>query len=103
MAPPGWLRTMQDDLGVLLGDNYTVAQAINTAGTIVGYSKNTSTGVQRAFVSYNDGSMVDLITMVNSPAGWALQAAEGINASGLIVGYGLKNGTPRAFQLAPMF
>ena len=48
-------------------------------------------------------TMVDLITMVNSPAGWSLQAAEGINASGWIVGYGLKSGQTRAFLLTPNF
>ena len=95
---------MRDDLGVLSGDNYSVAQAINASGTIVGYSKNTSTGVQRAFVSYNDGTMHDLTTMVHTPpTGWSLQAAEGINASGWIVGYGLKSGQTRAFLLTPNF
>src|SRR5437879_7074581 len=99
MASPDWLPTMRDDLGVLSGDNYSVAQAINASGTIVGYSKKTSTGVQRAFVSYNNGTMVDLITMVTAPTGWALQAAEGINANGWIVGYGLKGTMPRGFLL----
>jgi probable HAF family extracellular repeat protein len=87
---------------VLSGDNYSVAQAINMSGTIVGYSKS-STGVQRAFASYNNGTMVDLLTVVNSNTGWTLQAAEGINVDGWIVGYGLKNGQSRAFLLTPNF
>ena len=70
-------------------------------GTSVGYSKNTSTGVQRAFVTYNDGSKYDLLTKVNNPSGWALQAAEAVNANGWIVGWWYKNGTARAFVLAP--
>src|SRR6266849_9539154 len=72
-------------------------------GTTVGYSKNTSTGVQRAFASYNDGTMYDLFSKVNNPTGWTLQAAEAINANGWIAGWGYKNGTPRAFMLAPNF
>ena len=89
------------DLGVLSGDNYSVALAINNAGTTVGYSKNTSTGVQRAFVSYNDGSRYDLITKVSNATGWTLQAAEAINTNGWIVGWGTKSSTQRAFVLAP--
>ncbi len=39
---------MRDDLGVLSGDNYSVALGINTTGTIVGYGlKN---GQSRAFM-----------------------------------------------------
>ena len=83
------------------GDNYSVALAINNTGTTVGYSKNTSTGVQRAFLCYDDGVMHDLITIVNSHTGWTLQAAEGINANGWIVGWGYKSGQSRAFVLAP--
>ncbi len=86
---------------MLSGDNYSVALAINDIGTSVGYSKNTSTGVQRAFVSYNDGTTYDLLSKVNNPAGWTLQAAEAINANGWIVGWGTKNNTTRAFMLAP--
>jgi len=70
-------------------------------GTALGYSRNTSTGVQRAFVAYNDGSMYDVITKVNNPSGWALSAAEGINTNGWIVGWGYKGGQTRAFVLAP--
>jgi probable HAF family extracellular repeat protein len=62
------------DLGVLSGDNYSVALGINTTGTTVGYSRNAA-GVQRAFVCYDDGIMHDLITKVSNPNGWTLQAA----------------------------
>ena len=86
---------------MLSGDNYSVALAINTAGTAVGYSKNTSTGVQRAFVCYDDSIMHELITKVSNPTGWTLQAAQAINGSGWIVGWGTKNNTQRAFVLAP--
>jgi len=86
---------------VLSGDNYSVALAINDIGTSVGYSKNTSTGVQRAFVSYNDGTTYDLTNKVNNPADWTLVTAEAINANGWIVGWGYKSGQPRAFVLAP--
>jgi len=88
---------------VLSGDNYSVAQAINMTGTIVGCSKNTSTGVQRAFVSYNDGSTYDLIAKVSNTNGWTLNTAEAINASGWIVGNGARNVMARAFLLTPHF
>ena len=94
---------MRDDLGVLLGDNYSVALAINNSGTTVGYSKNTSTGVQRAFVCYDDGAMHDLLPLVNSHTGWTLVTAEAVNASGWIVGFGTKNGMARGFLLTPNF
>ena len=85
----------------------TSARAINDAGiivgtgTIVGYSRNTSTGVQRAFLCYNDGIMHDLITKVSNPTGWTLATAQAVNASGGIVGWGYKYGYNRAFMLAP--
>jgi probable HAF family extracellular repeat protein len=85
---------------VLSGDNYSVALAVNNAGTTVGYSKNTINGVQRAFACYDDSTMHDLITKVSNPTGWTLVAAEGINTNGWIVGWGYKNGN-RAFVLAP--
>jgi len=56
-----------------------------------------------ALVSYNNGTMVDLITMETAATGWTLQVAEGINAAGWIVGYGTKNGQSRAFLLTPNF
>ena len=71
---------------MLSGDNYSVALAINNAGTAVGYSKNTSTGPQRAFVCYNDRIMHDLITKVSNSDGWTLFTAEAINTNGWIVG-----------------
>jgi len=71
-------------------------------GATVGYSKNAA-GVQRAFVCYDDGVMHDLVTIVNNHTGWTLQAAQAINSSGWIVGYGVKSGTTRAFMLAPNF
>jgi probable HAF family extracellular repeat protein len=89
------------DLGVLSGDNYSVALAINNTGTVVGYSRNAS-GAQRAFVCYNDGIMHDLFTKVSPvPYNWTLNTAEAVNASGWIVGFGTKNGYTRAFVLAP--
>jgi len=72
-------------------------------GTTVAYSKNSITGVQRAFVCYDDGVMHDLISLVNNHTNWTLQAAQAVNGSGWIVGYGVKSGTTRAFMLAPNF
>jgi hypothetical protein len=75
--------------------------SIYTRGAIVGYSKNRITGVQRAFVCYDDSIMRDLITKVTNPTGWTLQAAEAIDANGWIAGWGYTGGQNRAFLLAP--
>jgi len=95
------LHSAPDDLGVLSGDNYSVALAINTTGTIVGHSSNTVTNSQRAFVCYDDSIMHDLITKVSNPTGWTLTTAEAVNASGWIVGWGTKNNSTRIFVSKP--
>jgi len=64
-----------------LGGSYSSANAINDAGTIVGYS-NTANGSSHAF-SYHNGSMTDLGLL----AGWNNSIANGINIAGTIVGH----------------
>jgi probable HAF family extracellular repeat protein len=91
------------DLGVLTGDNYSMALGLNNTGHVVGHSKNTTTGVQRAVVWFNNGTKHDLITKVNNGSGWSLKSAECINNSGWIVGWGVKSGYDRAFVLVPNY
>lgn len=69
------------DLGTL-GGNYSEAYGINTAGEIVGVSRN-ARGVGHAFRW--QGAMMDLRTLSTSPD--AASEAYGINSAGVIVGY----------------
>ena len=68
------------DLGTL-GGEYSSATDINDAGQIVGGAQ-TSDKLRHAFL-YSAGKMQDL----GVPKGYKISSAEGINASGLIVGY----------------
>jgi probable HAF family extracellular repeat protein len=72
------------DLGMLPGDNFGRANAINDRGQIVGWSSGETT---RAFV-WEKGVMSDLGTLNGS-----YSAAVDINKHGLIVGTGDDNGT----------
>lgn len=103
----GW-RT----LGVLSGGSGTgwSAQALgmNDVGLIVGWSRTitTGTGNPKAVVweNYQAPAATDLnlkIPLADRP-NWLLQYATGINTTGRIVGYGLKNGQQRAFLLTPL-
>jgi len=96
------------DLGVLPGGNRSIALGINNVGHIVGRSRTSPTGSDRAFICYNNfnGStqtMRNLNDLLSNPAGWVLYSAEEINDAGWIVGYGTYYGTPTTFVLAPNF
>ncbi len=58
------------------------ARAINTYGQIVGFN-----GDHKAMI-YQDGSMLDLNTLIDSDSGWILREANAINNNGEIVGWG---------------
>lgn len=83
------------DLGELNGCGFSMAYAVNEPGVVVGTSD------WRAF-RWQNGSMVDLNTLIDPNAGWHLSHATGINDSGLIVGRGGHLGNPRAFLLVPL-
>jgi probable HAF family extracellular repeat protein len=68
-------------LGTLPGGSYSSANAINNAGTIVGYS-TIANGDNHAF-SYSNGNMTDLGTV----AGFSNSVANGINSAGAVVGF----------------
>lgn len=81
---------------------------MNDSGLIVGWSRTATTGNgnPKAVVweNYQSPVATDLnlkIPIADRP-NWLLQYATGINASGKIVGYGLKNGQQRAFLLSPL-
>lgn len=87
-----------EDLGTLGGTN-SVATRINLSGMIVGWSQ-TASGEQHAYMHTNN-TMVDLNSLLPSGSGWILQAANSVNDSGLIVGYGLYQGVQHGFLLSP--
>ncbi len=68
------------DEGVLLGFNYSVILGRNNAGVRVGYCENTTTSAQVPFVILPAGTMAPL----PAPSGGGY--ANGINASGVIIG-----------------
>ena len=74
-----------------------MAWAVNTAGEIVGQSPNAA-GTPHAFL-WKSGTMQDLNDLVDPSSGWVLAAAYGINDSGVIVGDGYLDGSPRGFRL----
>ena len=72
---------------------------INDSGDVVGQG---STFTDTHALLYQSGKMMDLNTLIDPGAGWILQSAHGINASGQIVGYGLHGGQTHAFLLTPI-
>lgn len=90
------------DLGILAGAQSSLARAINIDNTVVGYCTFPGYSPDRAFV-YSDGQMQDLNTLIDNPDGFTLEAANGINEDGLIVGRArLSNGTHHAVLLTPI-
>ena len=88
-----------EDLGTL-GGAFSSAEGLNAQGDVVGWAYD-ATNTQRACLWTAAGEMVDLNTRIDPVSGWSLVAAQGINASGQITGYGTVNGEVRAFRLTP--
>ena len=88
-------------INLLSGFENEVATAINNPGTVIGYDYD-SHGNMRPFACFNRVS-VDLNTLISAAdhSKWLLQVAQGINDQGQIVGYGLYQGSPAVFLLAP--
>ena len=99
-----WIKGSGVDLGVLPGsDGISVAFAVNDAGTIVGQaSMHLADPVALAMV-YDASGMHDLNTLVDDTgAGWQLQIAYSINASGQILGVGRFGNESHAFLATPL-
>ena len=70
------LDAMMIDLGTL-GGGSSYAYGVNDSGEIVGYSY-LADGGQHAFL-YDDGTMLDLNSLIPANSGWDLLEAYGIN------------------------
>jgi len=84
------------DLGTL-GGGSSYAYGVNLGGEIVGYSW-LADGGQSAFL-YDDGTMLNLNSLLPANSGWDLLQAYAINDSGQITGTGLYNGQLTAFVM----
>jgi len=81
----------------MLGGSYSAPRAINEAGQVVGDAE-TSNFVMHAFL-WQNGSMIDLNTILPADSGWELSSAYFINNAGRIVGQGTLNGESQWFIL----
>lgn len=103
-APSSEKNSGFTDLLTLANGNRSIALGINNVGHIVGSSRTTTTGANRAFIFYNTGTaMVDLNSLLSNGSGWTLVSAEEINDGGFIVGWGYYGGYKTAFILSPNF
>ncbi len=86
------------DLGTL-GGRMSSAEAVNASGVVVGTSWTADDGVA-AWV-HADGVMRDLNEQVVGQAGLLLTHATDLNESGVIIGYGRRDGRTQGFVLEP--
>lgn len=88
------------ELGTL-GTAGSRALDINNHGQVIGDYYG-GTGFTTKPFYYQNGTMYDLESLLDSSAGWNLQHVSAINDSGQIVGYGLLNGVQTFFVATPV-
>ncbi|GAA2050500.1 hypothetical protein GCM10009839_66240 [Catenulispora yoronensis] len=100
-----WQNNTLTDLGTVDSIQYNRATAINAAGQIVGTAdpECQPCAAPEAWIRQPGGPLTKLDTLLPAGSGWTLQAANGINDRGQIVGVGLHNGHKRAYLLTPAF
>jgi probable HAF family extracellular repeat protein len=88
------------DLGTIPGGGDSYGWGVDRHGDVVGWAKN-ELGRKVAFVyAPGLGGLRRLGDFVDPALGWELEEAKGINAHGMIVGTGTREGAPRGFKLA---
>ncbi|QNA88507.1 DUF3466 family protein [Massilia sp. Dwa41.01b] len=84
------------DLGALTGSDYSYANGINNLSQVVGwYGDGLAT---RAFL-YENGSLLDLNTLIDPASSWVVSDATAINDLGQIVGTACRAGACHAVRL----
>jgi probable HAF family extracellular repeat protein len=90
-----WKDGVATDLGFLAGDCYSEAWSINNRGQVGGVSVSCDGNVWRAFL-WEDGSMIDLNSVIPAGSNLQLVYAVGINDRGEIAGNGVLPGASTA-------
>jgi len=83
------------DLGMLPGQTYSSAWAVNVHDQVVGGSGS------YAFLWTKATGMLNLNDLIDTSSGWQLYFAVGINANAQITGQGTLNGEEHGFKLIP--
>jgi probable HAF family extracellular repeat protein len=89
------------DIGTLASGDFSGATGINSLGSVVGFSNLASLGTDTHAFLYQGGTLTDLNSLISPSSGWTLEYASSINDAGQIAGYGLFQGSQRAFLLNP--
>lgn len=90
-----WDGNQITNLGVLPGQGWSTAFAINNHSQVVGWSGF------RAFLWTEEGGIQDLNNLIPANSGWVLSEPTGINDQGQITGEGTINGQSHGFLLTP--
>ena len=98
-----WQKGAMKDLGTLPGDTYSFGNSINNLGQIVGYSCDANFNCRA--VLWQNGSIVDLNTLIPADSNLVLNYAATIDDLGIIAGYAVdpNTSTDPAFVLYPNF
>src|SRR5207247_3774481 len=97
-----WEEDELTNLGVLPdGGDSSYATDINSAGQVVGLVEGYGDDGRVAFL-WQNGTMIDLNTLIPADSGWTLLEAWAINDAGQIVGYGVGPDGQQVFLLTPV-
>jgi probable HAF family extracellular repeat protein len=98
-----WQKGVMKDLGTLPGDSISFGNSINDLGQVVGYSCDATFNCRA--VLWQNGSIIDLNTLIPSDSTLVLNYAATIDDFGIIAGYAVDptTNTDPAFVLYPNF